>query len=163
MIVTVYQYWQEHYASRQGTSDKPVLTKAPTPREIMLGRSASVSKTTHEDPFMNYIHRAPETSEVDVLNWWLQYGPIELRQMALDIISIPAMSAEIERVFSSTKKLVTPERNALTTESLEKYELLRNWWRGDVILQRQDDGTPAEIPDSDSEVSDDDEVSDSRV
>jgi len=104
---------------------------------------------------MNYIHRAPENSEVDILHWWLQYGPIELRQMALDTLSIPAMSAEIERVFSSTKKLLTPDRNALSTESLEVYELLRNWWRGDIILQRKDDGSPY---DSDSEDDSDDWV-----
>ncbi|KAK5074501.1 RNA-binding ATPase activator esf2 [Exophiala xenobiotica] len=58
------------------------------------------------------------------------------------------MSAEIERVFSSTKKLLTPDHNALSTESLEVYELLRNWWRGDIILQRKGDGSPY---DSDSE------------
>lgn len=48
-------------------------------------------------------------------------------------------------------------RLLLTTESLEKYESLRNWWRGDVILQRKEDGILEEIKDSDnhSEVSDD--------
>ena len=79
--------------------------------------------------------------------------------MALDILSIPAMSAEVERVFSSSRRLIAPDRNALTVESLEIFELLRNWWRGDVILQRKDDGTPeyedSEEDDSDSEVGDD--------
>ena len=58
--------------------------------------------------------------------------------MAFDILSIPAMSAEVERVFSSAKRALTPDRNALTIESLEVYELLRNWWRGDIILQLSD-------------------------
>lgn len=162
MIKTVHEYWLEFYATRQGTSDKPAtLTRDPTPREIMLGRGTSSMKRLYDDPFINYIHQEPEGNEVDVFNWWLQYGPAELRQMALDILSIPAMSAEVERVFSSTKKLLTPDRNALTTESLETYELLRNWWRGDVILQRKDDGTPEEVEDeddSDDEVFDGDEV-----
>jgi hypothetical protein len=35
----------------------------------------------------------------------------QLRQLAFDTLSIPAMSAEIERVLSSAKKLLTPERN----------------------------------------------------
>ena len=55
--------------------------------------------------------------------------------MALDILSIPAMSVEVERVFSSAKRLLTPERNALTTESLERYEILRNWWLQDIVIQ----------------------------
>ena len=60
------------------------------------------------------------------------------------------MSAEVERVFSSAKKLLTPERNALSVESLEIYEVLRNWWLHDIVLQHP---TRAE----DDEVSSDDE------
>ena len=37
---------------------------------------------------------------------------------ALDTLSIPAMSAECERVFSSAKKLITPERNALADDTI---------------------------------------------
>jgi hAT family C-terminal dimerisation region len=35
------------------------------------------------------------------------------QQYALDTVSCPAMSTECERVFSSAKKLITPERNQL--------------------------------------------------
>jgi hypothetical protein len=35
------------------------------------------------------------------------------QQYALDTLSCPAMSTECERVFSSAKKLITPERNQL--------------------------------------------------
>ena len=59
--------------------------------------------------------------------------------MAFDILSIPAMSIEVERVFSSSKRALTPDRNALTVESLERTELLRNWWRGDIVLQISDE------------------------
>jgi len=48
------------------------------------------------------------------------------------------MSAEVERVFSPSKRALTPDRHNLTVESLEIYELLRNWWRGDIVLQRSD-------------------------
>lgn len=86
---------------------------------------------------MEYIHQ-PTTGNVDVLNWWAEYGPIELQRIAFDILSIPAMSAEVERVLSSTKRTLTPDRNALTIESLEIIELL--WWRGDIVLQKSDSG-----------------------
>jgi hAT family C-terminal dimerisation region len=38
------------------------------------------------------------------------------------------MSVECERVFSSTKKLITPERNYLIEEIIEASECLKNWW-----------------------------------
>ena len=46
---------------------------------------------------------------------------------ALDTFSIPAMSAECERVFSSAKKLITPERNALANDTIEACECLKAW------------------------------------
>ena len=46
---------------------------------------------------------------------------------ALDTLSIPAMSAECERVFNSAKKLITPERNALADDTIEACECLKAW------------------------------------
>jgi hypothetical protein len=42
-------------------------------------------------------------------------------------LSIPAMSAENERFFSSSKDLVSDRRNALDIESIEANECIRNW------------------------------------
>ena len=52
-----------------------------------------------------------------------------------DTLSIPAMSAECERVFSSTKKLITPEWNRLTDNIIEASECLKNWWDRGLIEQ----------------------------
>jgi hypothetical protein len=59
----------------------------------------------------------------------------QLRQLAFDTLSIPAMSAEIERVFSSAKKLLTPERNQMDDDTIEVNELLRYWWTRGLIQQ----------------------------
>jgi len=56
-----------------------------------------------------------------------------LSKMALDILSIPAMSAECERVFSSSKLMVTDRRNRLMEDVIEAGECLRAWIRGNVI------------------------------
>jgi hypothetical protein len=40
--------------------------------------------------------------------------------------AIPAISAECERVFNSTKRLITPERNRLVEEVIEESECLKN-------------------------------------
>jgi hAT family C-terminal dimerisation region len=59
----------------------------------------------------------------------------ELRQQAFDVLSIPAMSAEIERVFSSAKLLIPPERNQISDQTIEVNELLRYWWTRGLIQQ----------------------------
>ena len=44
-----------------------------------------------------------------------------------------AMSAECERVFSSAKKLITPERNALADDTIEACECLKARWDQGLI------------------------------
>jgi len=58
--------------------------------------------------------------------------------MAIDILSIPAMSAESERVFSGARRTITWERHRLGAEVVEQSECLKSWIRlaikdGDVI------------------------------
>jgi hypothetical protein len=47
--------------------------------------------------------------------------------MALDILSIPAMSASIERLFSSANITVSDRRNHLTPNTIEIIESLKSW------------------------------------
>jgi hypothetical protein len=49
------------------------------------------------------------------------------------------MSAECERVFSGTKKLITSERNRLTEDIIEASECLKNWWDRRLIQQLEND------------------------
>lgn len=65
----------------------------------------------------------------DPLVWWKEHQtdfPI-LARMAFDIFSIPAMSSEVERIFSLAKKLITDERNRLGPEIVEACETQRHW------------------------------------
>ena len=49
------------------------------------------------------------------------------------------MSAEYEKVFSSTKKLINPERNRLAEEIIEASECLKNWWDCGLIQQLEEE------------------------
>ncbi|EXU94500.1 hAT family dimerization domain protein [Metarhizium robertsii] len=63
------------------------------------------------------------------LEWWSRHQheyPV-LYRMALDLFSIPGMSAECERVFSQTKKMITDERNQLSPEAVEADQLQKHW------------------------------------
>src|ERR1700712_62374 len=51
----------------------------------------------------------------------------ELRQWAFDTLSIPAMSAELERIFSQAKRTITSDRNRLLAESFEESQCLKHW------------------------------------
>ena len=62
-----------------------------------------------------------------------------LHLYAFDTLAIPAMSAECERVFSSTKKLITSERNRLAEEIIEASECLKNWWDRGLIQQLEEE------------------------
>lgn len=46
--------------------------------------------------------------------------------MALDVLSIPAMSAEPDRLFSGTIT-ITDRRNRMGIESIEATECLKSW------------------------------------
>ena len=56
-----------------------------------------------------------------------------LARMAFDSLSIPAMSAECERCFSSSGNLITDSRNKLNPESVEACECQRHWFLHDLV------------------------------
>jgi hAT family C-terminal dimerisation region len=63
----------------------------------------------------------------NLFQWWNTCDFTTLRQMAFDTLSVPAMSAELERVFSQSKRTWTDDRNALKTESFEALQCLKQW------------------------------------
>lgn len=53
--------------------------------------------------------------------------------MARDIFSIPRMSAEVERLFSSTKLMLPNTRNLLQEDAIEVGECIRSWVRAGLV------------------------------
>lgn len=77
-------------------------------------------------------HNIVVESDEDLIAWWMRHNNKALRQMALDLISFPAMSAEVERVFSSAKRLITSDRNRLSDKTIEILQLLKYWWNNEL-------------------------------
>jgi hypothetical protein len=46
--------------------------------------------------------------------------------MAIDILSIPAMSDEPERVFSGARRIISWEQAQLSAKNIERIECLKN-------------------------------------
>ena len=79
-----------------------------------------------------------EWNHHNLFYWWSTYEFIGLRQWALDTLSIPAMSAELERVFSQAKQFYTDDRNRLLTTSFEAQQCLLQWHRQRVYTMDLD-------------------------
>jgi hAT family C-terminal dimerisation region len=56
-----------------------------------------------------------------------------LSRLALDALSVPAMSAECEHCFSSAKNLITSPRNGLKPDTIEASECQRHWMMNGCI------------------------------
>lgn len=56
-----------------------------------------------------------------------------LHQMALDILSVPAMSDDPERVFSCTRRTVSWDRARFLADTVEELQCLGNWVKNDLI------------------------------
>jgi hypothetical protein len=65
----------------------------------------------------------------DVLHWWKTHQGIypKLALMARDYLAIPATSASSERLFSSSKNLITNNRNSLNEDTIQAHECLKSW------------------------------------
>jgi hypothetical protein len=93
---------------------------------------------SRDDEYSRYIKERVEWVE-DPIAWWLlqKHRYPNLRQMALDILSIPCMSADVERLFSSCGLTLEDRRNRMGSELLEALECLKSWQkiRGFNILE----------------------------
>jgi hypothetical protein len=53
--------------------------------------------------------------------------------MAIDILSIPAMSDEPERVFSGARRIVSWDKGQMVLETMEWRECLKHWKRSRIL------------------------------
>ena len=65
--------------------------------------------------------------------------------MVLDYLTIPAMSAEPERVFSGAKITLSDLRCQMGEDALEALECLRSWQRDGLIAGTREDIKAAEM------------------
>ena len=74
------------------------------------------------------------------LDWWTNTAQRmrfpTLSRMAIGILSIPAISAEVERLFSAAKNTIGDKRNSLEP-MLEALECLKPWFRHDLFTQEE--------------------------
>jgi hypothetical protein len=79
----------------------------------------------------------------DVIGYWAakRFDPRwkDLARMALEYLSIPAMSAEPERVFSGAKITISDRRCKLGDDAINALECLKSWHRDGLISASRED------------------------
>jgi hypothetical protein len=109
---------------------------------------SQVARPTSQDEYEDYNAGEPcgLGKGTSALLWWCQDMQRQrwpwLSYMAINILSIPAMSDEPERVFSGARRTVSWERGQMEPETLEMTECLKHWKRSgilDVFLEGEDE------------------------
>lgn len=95
---------------------------------LLAGRDEYDHWLSHPDPKNDALVTDP------VRYWWAKRDLYpKLSRMALDLLSIPPMSAECERLFSVSGQMVSPLRTRLEASTIGITQTLRSWVRSGLI------------------------------
>jgi hypothetical protein len=146
----VEQLWRKTY---KPSAPGPILrpsgepeptTKRPNGYKVWMKEQKATILNMDDDEYEVYC-REPVMMISDPLKWWLELAQRRrfpnLSLMAIDILSIPPMSAETERLFSKAKLTVTDRRGSLNMETLNLLECLRSW-DGSALIAQSDVSFP---------------------
>lgn len=100
--------------------------------------SSTTSLVGEYDEYDRWLSSPDSKSDPFVTNlfqyWWgKQKEYPRLSRMALDLLSIPPMSAECERLFSVAGQMVSPQRSRLEASTIGVTQTLRSWVRNGLI------------------------------
>ena len=118
------------------SSSQPSPSPTPSTASILVRNyldqtyANSDSSDDETNEYQAYLaQKTLKQKPTNVFNWWISKAeewPC-LASLAFTMLSIPAMSVEAERVFSSSKMLVTERRSRLQVETIKANECLRSW------------------------------------
>lgn len=97
-----------------------------------MAKVTAKTQAAIDDEYVRYCSEDVDWAE-DPIEWWLR--PVQqakypnLCRMAINVLSIPAMSADVERLFSSAGLTLSNRRNRMGTELLESLECLKSWMK----------------------------------
>ncbi len=140
--IAVQKLWDMQYKTIDtGVSQLSSSQTLPLPanKSSLLADHMKRSRTARnslKDEYQRYSARDDdEFFDGGHLVWWKlhQTEYPRLAQMARDIFSIPRMSAEVERLFSSAKLMIPPARNGLEIEQIEAGECIRSWVKNGLV------------------------------
>ena len=132
----VQQIWDDFYRNRPMTPPQSTPTP-PAMASINTWIDSDTDSLDDEpqnqaDSYTAYTQRprvpGSQCSKSQIADWWRKNPQGDVARMAWDTLSIPAMSAECERIFSSAAHMVTYPRNGLQDDVIEAGECLKSWY-----------------------------------
>ena len=139
----VENFWKEHEGMSKEIIDE-IPEKEPFVREKKTGFRAfcdgefsddETAGSDSRDECSEWCKLDPERGvDNPIAYWWSnRYQWPCLSRFALDLLAIPAMSAEPERVFSNTGNTIRPHRACLKSDIVAAGECLKQWDKSGVI------------------------------
>jgi hypothetical protein len=143
----VKKLWEGDYKGRsRKNSMSPLVPEAePDVFDLIAQELEVVGNGSDTDEYEFYTENSrPISIDCSPLTWWLRDEQREdfpnLSKMAIDILSIPAMSADPERTFSGARRTISWDRMLLGASTIERGECLKSWIRSGITR-----GLPAEV------------------
>ena len=140
-------FWETKYKP----DDEALITSSATastllakpPNEFLQWIQDKEDDTTTRDEYLRYCALPQVPGVTQGYKWWLeptqQKNFLYLSKMAIDILSIPAMSADPERLFSGAKITISDRRNRLGIYTIEALECLKSWLKIQIFVDNDDD------------------------
>ena len=144
---SVKALWENNY--KELPSEDPTsleLQQLPDEYELFARELDIVGANGNIDEYETFTSQVPTSIDCIPLIWWLRdeqksHYP-NLSRMAIDILSIPAMSADPEGVFSGARCTISWDRMQLGSSVIERGECLKSWIRSGITR-----GMPSEMID----------------
>jgi len=143
VLKKVKDLWASYREKASPPFISPVYEKQPSQDKDLdkFDRIAqSLGKYTRpvsQDEYEDYCNGEPyDIGKMSALEWWCEDQQRQrwpgLSCMAIDILSIPAMSDEPERVFSGARRTISWDRAQMGAETIEMVECLKHWKRNNT-------------------------------
>jgi hAT family protein len=132
-LLTFYRFFQvyQEYGTYSSTQSEKI-TFENTEENSVTARLFKRRHIVRQDELQAYLSMSLAPEETDPLEWWKNYKHRypRLACMARDYLAIPASSVPSEQCFSSSKNLITDNRNRLLGKTVRACMCLKSWWTG---------------------------------
>lgn len=135
--MTAISHQMHRHIEKKKKGEKPTIRDRN--QAFLKDRLTSAS----DDEFEQYLKEPTLTDLPDTptaaFNWWKQdtissCWPL-LSKLAITLFAIPTMSAEMERVFSTSRRTISWDRARLGEDIIEALEGLKYWYRQEDFRQ----------------------------
>ena len=120
---------------------KHYLKDSPPPQTALTSLNADTESEGESDELDDFLGKKHKLGEdEDLLRWWQQHEKDypRLSHWAFTLLATPSTSSEVERVFSSSKLMISPLRSRLKIDVVEASECLRSWRRQGIQEEDQE-------------------------